>query len=93
MEIKNEDDGKHGKFYIEIEGEELAKMTYTWAGPNKFIIDHTEVDDKLRGKGAGRQLVMAAVEFARKSDKKIMPLCPFAYSVFKRDPQLSDVLS
>lgn len=92
MEIKQQDDGKKGKLYIEIEGVELAQMTYTWAGANKFIIDHTEVDDKLRGKGAGKQLVMAAVEFARKNNKKIMPLCPFANAVFKKTPELQDVL-
>ena len=93
MEVKQEDDGKHGTFFIEIEGEQLAKMTYTWAGANKFIIDHTEVDDKLRGKGAGKQLVMKSVEFARENGKKIMPLCPFANSVFKKVPEIRDVLS
>lgn len=93
MEIKKEDDGKHGKFYIEIDGEELAKMTFTWAGADKFIIDHTEVDDKLRGKGAGKQMVMKSIDFARNNDKKILPLCPFANSIFKRNPELDDVLS
>ena len=93
MEIKQQDDGKKGKFYIEINGDELAQMTYTWAGPNKFIIDHTEVDDKLRGKGAGKQLVMQSVEFARDNGKKILPLCPFAHSVFKKIPEIRDVLS
>lgn len=93
MEIKQPDDGKHGKFYIEINGEELAQMTYTWAGPNKFIIDHTEVDDQLRGKGAGKQLVMKSVEFARENDKKISPLCPFAKSAFNKIPEIRNVLS
>jgi len=93
VELKQQDDGKHGQFFIEIDGEELAKMTYTWAGPDKFIIDHTEVDDKLRGKGAGKQLVMRAVEFARENDKKILPLCPYAHSVFKKIPEIRDVLS
>lgn len=93
MKIKQQDDGKHGQFFIEIDGEELAKMTYTWAGPNKFIIDHTEVDDKLRGKGAGKQLVVKSVEFARENDKKILPLCPFANSIFKKISEIRDVLS
>ena len=92
MEVKQLDDGKHGKFYIEVNGDELAQMTFTWAGPDKFIIDHTEVDTKLRGQGAGDQLVISAVEFARKNKKKILPLCPFAHSVFKKRPELKDVL-
>ena len=93
MEIKRQDDGKKGMFYIEVEGTELAQMTYTWAGSDKFIIDHTEVDDQLRGKGAGKQMVMAAVNFAREGQKKILPLCPFAHSVFKKVPEIRDVLS
>jgi len=67
-------------------------MTYTWAGPNKFIIDHTEVDDGLRGKDTGKQLLMKSVEFAWENDKKILPLCAFANSVFKKITEIRDVL-
>ena len=92
MEIQQSDDGKKGAFYIEENGERLAEMTYVWAGNAKFIIDHTEVSDKLAGKGAGKQLVAKAVEFAREKGLKIMPLCPFANSVFKKTAEYSDVL-
>ena len=92
MEILQSDDGKKGAFYIEENGERLAEMTYVWAGSAKFIIDHTEVSDKLAGKGAGKQLVAKAVEFAREKGLKIMPLCPFANSVFKKVAEYSDVL-
>ena len=92
MEIQQTDDGKKGAFYIEQDGERLAEMTYVWAGESKFIIDHTEVSDKLAGKGAGKQLVAKAVEFAREKGVKILPLCPFAHSVFKKTPAYSDVL-
>jgi len=92
MKIEQQDDGKRGSFFIELDGKELAKMTYTWAGPNKFIIDHTEVDDELRGKGAGKKMVLEAVTFARENEKKIMPLCPFANSIFKKVPEIRDVL-
>jgi predicted GNAT family acetyltransferase len=39
------------------------------------------------------QLVKTAVEFARAHDIKIIPLCPFANSVFKRKPEFADVLA
>lgn len=35
---------------------------------------------------------MAAVDFARAQQLKIMPLCPFAKSVFDKEPSLADVL-
>ena len=68
-------------------------MTYVWAGANKIIIDHTEVDDSLRGQGAGKSLVMEAVNFARAEKIKILPLCPYAKSVFDKTEEIRDVLS
>ena len=91
MDIQHSDDGKKGKFYIEQDGEQLAEMTYVWAG-NKFIIDHTEVSHRLAGKGIGKQLVQKAVEFARTKHIKIMPLCPFAKAVFDKTEAYNDVL-
>ena len=68
-------------------------MTYTWAGDSKFIIDHTEVSPDFNGKGVGKKLVMAAVDYARANNVKIIPLCPFAKSVFDKVEEIRDVLS
>ena len=92
MEILQEDNGHKGSFFIEKENSTLAKMTYVWAGNGKIIIDHTEVDDQLRGTGAGKQMVMKAFDFAREKHIKIMPLCPFAKSVFDKLDSIKDVL-
>lgn len=92
MEIQHSNNSRNGAFFVEQDGERLAEMTYVWSGEDKFIIDHTEVSEKLKGLGVGKQLVMAAVEYARKNNYKIMPLCPFAKSVFDRTPEISDVL-
>ncbi|AMY06435.1 N-acetyltransferase [Staphylococcus condimenti] len=86
---------KHGtnKFYIgENEDNFKAQMTYVPTNPEMFIIDHTEVSDELRGQGAGYKMVEAAVNYARETNKKIVPLCPFAKSVFDKTPEYADVL-
>lgn len=83
---------KKGHFTASEDGSEAGRMTYSWAGPGKFIIDHTEVNPAFSGRGVGKQLVLAAVSYARENDLKIVPLCPFAKSVFDKDPELSDVL-
>jgi uncharacterized protein len=67
-------------------------MTYSIAGEDKIIIDHTEVSPAYNGKGIGKKLVVEAVEFARINNIKILPLCPFARSVFARNKDLRDVL-
>ncbi len=44
------------------------------------------------GKGFGKKMVTKAVEFAREKGIKILPLCPFAKSVFDKTPEFRDVL-
>ncbi len=93
MTIQHQQQEHKGSFFVEETGTRLAEMTYTMAGDKTLIIDHTEVDDALRGKNVGYQLVKAAVEYARQHQLKIIPLCPFAHSVFQRkNDELGDVL-
>jgi predicted GNAT family acetyltransferase len=92
MEIQQINDTRRGYFEAIEDGKEAGKMTYTWAGDSKFIIDHTEVNEGFNGKGVGKKLVMAAVEYARTNNLKIIPLCPFAKSVFDKVEEIRDVL-
>jgi predicted GNAT family acetyltransferase len=88
--IEHEQSGHRGAFFIEEEGKRLAQLTYTVSG-TKVILEHTEVDDALRGTGTGGKLVAAAVDWAREEDVRLLPLCPFARSVFEKHPEFGDV--
>lgn len=92
MEIQQEKKGTKGSFYVEENGERQAEMTYVFAGDDKFIIDHTEVSDSSRGLGLGIKLVGHAVAYARENHLKILPLCPFARSIFNKHPEFSDAI-
>ncbi|WAC40780.1 GNAT family N-acetyltransferase [Pedobacter sp. SL55] len=92
MQIIQENEERRGFFKAIEDGKEAGLMTYTWAGPTKFIIDHTEVNENFKGKGVGQQMLMKAVEYARTNHLKIMPLCPFAKSVFDKNTEIADVL-
>lgn len=91
-DIRHERLGHRGAFVWLRDGKRLAEMTYTVAG-TRVIIDHTQMDDALRGTGAGKKLVHAAVEWARAENARLLPLCPFARSVFDKTPEYSDVLA
>jgi predicted GNAT family acetyltransferase len=93
MKIENAEMEDHGSFYIEEDGERIAELVYSMPEKNKMNIEHTEVDPSLRGKDVGRQLVNAAVEHARKNKIKIVPMCSFARSVFKRHAEYQDILA
>ena len=92
MKIDRFDTESKGHFTASDEGIQAGRMTYSWAGSDKIIIDHTEVKPAFSGKGVGKMLVLEAVNFARENNLTILPLCPFARSVFDRNDDLSDVL-
>jgi len=92
MKIEHYNTDKNGFFKAIEDYNEGGVMTYVWAGPGKFIIDHTEVEKAYAGKGIGKQLVLEAVKYARENHAKILPLCPYAKSVFDKNPELQDVL-
>lgn len=93
MTIDQIDNGAKGYFKASADGEETGRMTYTWAGENKLIIDHTEVDPAFKGQNVGKKLLMALVGFARKHDVKVVPVCPFARAMFRRMGEIADVLN
>lgn len=90
--IQQEESVSKGRFFIEKDDKTLAEMTYSIAGPEKIIIDHTEVDQVLKGKKIGFKLFLAAVNYARENNKKVIPLCPFAKAQFDKNPEFNDVL-
>ncbi len=92
MEITQENSTKNGLLKAIKNNVIAGEMTYVWAGENKFIIDHTEVSPKFEGKGIGKKLIMAAVEYARANNFKILPLCPFAKALFERTKEIQDVM-
>lgn len=91
--IKQKDDGKKGRFELYEEGQRIGELEYTWVGEDRFIIGHTEVDKNHGGKGHAKNLVLQAINFARKEKLTIIPLCPYAKSVFDKDESFADVLS
>ncbi|HLT65455.1 MAG TPA: GNAT family N-acetyltransferase [Flavobacterium sp.] len=88
MEIKHIEQA----FIAESDGKKAGEMTYSQAGNDKIIIDHTDVNPEFKGQGVGKLMVMTAVEFARENSIKILPLCPFAKAVFDKNEDIQDVL-
>lgn len=94
MDIRHEQKGLRHAFFIERDGRRVAEQTLSGGPDGKLaIIDHTDVDDSLRGQGVARLLTVNTVEWARKSGVKLVLVCPFAKSVFDKDPSLHDVLA
>ncbi len=92
MQITSENAGSGGRSVGRIEGIDApAIMTSSRASESLIIVDHTEVPDAMRGKGAGQALAEHAVAEARKGGWKIIPLCPFMKAQMDRHPDWNDV--
>lgn len=68
MEIKEE---KNRLALFNDEQQEIGEMTWSDAGPDIMIIDHTFVDPAYRGQKLAEKLVYTGVELARREGKRL----------------------
>jgi predicted GNAT family acetyltransferase len=93
LEIKHEEHDGRGAFFVPGGASgRLAELVYACSSGQAAVIEHTEVSSTLAGQGVGKRLVEAAVAWARGTGTRFVPLCPFARTVFDRNPGLRDVL-
>lgn len=92
IEIKQNESGTKGFFGAFDGDKEAGRMSYTFVGSSKLIIDHTEVSDLYKGQSIGKRILMELVKYARENKIKVIPLCPFAKSVFNKVEEIRDVL-
>ena len=76
-------DQQRGGFVIDEGGQRIAEMAVAISGGN-IIVYHTEVSETLRGQGVAAKLLEQMVEYARKNQLKVVPLCPYVLAQFKR---------
>ncbi|MBC1434995.1 N-acetyltransferase [Listeria rocourtiae] len=79
------------RFFKEDEnGKLIAEVTWVPSGDSLVILDHTFVDEGLRGQGIASQLVEKVADTMRAEGKKITATCPFAKAEFERKPEKYD---
>lgn len=74
------------RIVLKDNNKEIGEITWSQAGNQLMIVDHTVVDEKYTGQGLARQLVNHMVDYAREYHQKVLPLCPFTHSIFLKDP-------
>ncbi|MGY4691296.1 GNAT family N-acetyltransferase [Salibacterium sp. K-3] len=81
------------KFFMEKDGENVAEITFYHDNDSNIVIDHTGVDEELRGQGIAKELVANVVDKARAENKQIIPECPYAEKQLKKNDAYRDVLA
>ena len=64
----------------------IGKITYTIGRPNEIYVPHTKVNPAYEGHGYAMMLLDALVGYAKAENIKIVPICPYVVSAFKKFP-------
>ena len=92
LTIKQIESVRNGLFEAWQDDVQVGELTYQRTTPERMIIDHTRVFEGFEGQGIARQLVLAAVDFARQNARTIIPVCSHARKVLTRTDEYKDVL-
>ena len=63
-------------------GNVIAEVTFPNLDDN---IDHTFVDDSLRGQGIAAKLMLEVIDYAKSNNKKIKATCSYAVKWFEKN--------
>lgn len=80
------DDHIHAEFLLYSDNQVVGKMDISVAN-GKLRVYHTEVDPADKGKGFANILLENLVSFAIEHEYRIIPICPFVLSQFKKYPE------
>ncbi len=72
-------------------GKLLAEVTFP-EREGVAVINHTFVDDSLRGQGVAGQLLQAVADTLRREGRKARPTCSYAVHWFATHPEEQDLL-
>lgn len=90
MEEKIIHDKDKSQFIISIDGKD-ALVDYKIEN-NKMNLFHTYTDPELRGKGLATKVVIAALEYAKESNLKVIPGCTYVQSFISRHKEYEELL-
>lgn len=75
------------------DGKVLAEVTFPQVEPGIVEIDHTFVDESLRGQGVAGELLARAASTIAASGFIARPTCSYAVSWFKKHPEHANLLA
>ncbi|MDF2613075.1 MAG: N-acetyltransferase [Clostridia bacterium] len=79
-------------FATGTEGKVIAEVTFPNVGDNVVNINHTFVDQSLRGQGIASILLDEAYKEIKKQNKKVTLTCSYAVKWFEQHSSCKDIL-
>ena len=79
------------RYELSIDGEVAGFTTYR-ARPGLIAFLHTEVDERLQGRGLADRLIRFALEDARTRGLAVLPFCPFVKAFIERHREFEELV-
>lgn len=80
-------------YALDETGKVIAEVTFPNISEQIVNINHTFVDDSLRGQGVAGILLEAAASQIRQQHKKAYPTCSYAVKWFEKHLEYADILA
>lgn len=74
------------------EGNSIAEVTFPTVKEQVVNVNHTYVDDSLRGQGIAGQLMEELVQQLKAENKKAVLSCSYAVKWFEKNKQYEDLV-
>lgn len=71
------------RYELSIDGEVVGFTAYR-KRPGRIAFVHTQIDERLQGRGLGDRLIRFALEDARTRGLAVLPFCPFVKAFIER---------
>lgn len=82
---------EQNRYELRLDGRLIGLAAYR-RRDGRIAFTHTEVDEECSGRGFGTQLVLAALDDARRQHLDVIPLCPFVAHLIDEHPEYRDLL-
>ena len=92
MDIIHTQTVNDGQFTMLENQEILGYIKYEWSKNGNIKATGTFVDEDNRGKKLGEQLFQILIDYAKESNIKIFPVCPYIIKMFEKKPDLREYI-
>ncbi|GII86025.1 N-acetyltransferase [Sphaerisporangium siamense] len=80
------------RYEIRVDGKQAGFADYRLRD-DRMVFTHTEIDEEYEGQGLGGTLIRVALDAARDTGLRVVPLCPFVAAYIEKHPEYADLVA
>lgn len=92
LDFRVVNDEKLGTYDAVVGDREVAGLTYSVTGDNRFVLLGTSVLPEFRKQGVATELIRHVLDDARAQGKTVTILCPIVRTFIEHNPEYADLI-